>query len=401
MTRAAIIARDCAVALALVLALAHGARAADAEPIALELQFEDTAPCFASAELADAVARRSAQTVVTDARDAALSIRVRVRAAAGGGFEVTIESRERGVAEAGMRELQVAGGCEALAAPLSLVIALMVGTASTEAPQASGEPVADATPVAPAPVAAPVTAPAPPPAAPDPAPVRPPVRATIAPPGPRQSSRDAGEGTRWTLSLAGGADLGLAPGPTPVLGVAGRFEFAAPTASDEGTRGALEIAVEYLSSPEFEQDGWKASVDGAGLHGSPCAIWQRGWFGVELCVGLWLRSLRVSGEGEAATLFEPSRATIAGWSTRAALRAQLGGPWSVFAGLQALAPFGIYRLSLVPRSEAAEQQLEPPFFNTSSIMNPTESAPSESVRLDLYDVPVFAPVVFAGVTFTL
>jgi hypothetical protein len=231
--------------------------------------------------------------------------------------------------------------------------------------------------------------------------VRAPVRATSARPTPRLRSRDVGEGTRWTLSVAGGADLGLAPTPTPVLGVAGRFEFATPTDSDDGTRGALEIAVEYLSSPEFEEDGWKASVDGAGLHGWPCAIWQRGWFGVELCVGLWLRSLRVSGEGEAATLFEPSRVTIAGWSTRAALRTQLGGPWSAFAGLQALAPFGIYRLALVPRSEAGEQQLEPPFFNTSSRMNPTENAPSESVRFDVYDVPVFAAVVFAGVTFTL
>jgi hypothetical protein len=394
-------ARDCAVALALVLSLAHGARAADAEPIALELQFEDTTPCFASAELADAVSRRSAQTFVTDARDAPLSIHVRVRATPGGGFAITIESRERGVGEAGMRELQVAGGCEALAAPLSLVIALMVGTGATDAPQASGEPPADAAPVAPAPVAAPVTAPAPPPTARAPAPVRPPVRATIAAPRPRPSSRDGQEGTRWTLSLAGGADLGLVPGPTPVLDVAGRFEFATPTESDQRTRGALEIAVEYLSSPEFEVDGWKASVDGAGLHGSPCAIWRRGWFGVELCAGLWLRSLRVSGEGETATLFEPSRVTIAGWSTRAALRAQLGGPWSMFAGLQALAPFGVHRLTLVPRSEDAAQQLEPPFFNTSSVMNPTENAPSESVRLDLYDVPVFAAVVFAGVTFTL
>ena len=206
---------------------------------------------------------------------------------------------------------------------------------------------------------------------------------------------------RWTLSLGGGADLGALPAPTPLLGAAGRFELATPTGPDPATRGAVEIAVEYLSSPEFEESGWKASVDGAGVHGSLCGLWQHGWFGVDLCAGLWLRTLPVSGEGAAATLFEPARATIGGWSTRAAVRAQLTGPWSVFAGLHALAPFGMHQLTLAARPEAPTEQLEPPFFNTRSAMNSIQGAPSVPLRLDLYDVPVFAAVLVAGVTFAL
>ena len=170
----------CAVALAIVmLSPSRVARAVDTEAIALELLFEGVAPCFTSAELADAVAQRSGQAIATAATDPPLSIRVRVRPATGSGFDVTIESRERDGIEPGLRELQVAGDCDGLASPLSLVLALMVGDAQPGPPQAGSEPVAapalqaSATPVGPAADPAPSAPPANPPAPGPPAPTTP------------------------------------------------------------------------------------------------------------------------------------------------------------------------------------------------------------------------------------
>jgi hypothetical protein len=411
--------RGCAVALLIVaLSPGRGALAAESEAIALELLFEGVAPCLTSAELADAVAERSGQPIATDAADPPLAIHVRVRpAATRAGFDVTIESRERGAGEPGMRALQVAGGCETLASPLSLVIALMVGNAQTGLPQPSSEtlPAPDAqtsaTQAVPAAVPAPSAPPPHPlvPSTPTPStprsnpPPQPPPRPSVAPARPaipHEKREETGE--RWTFSLGGGADLGAVPGPTPLVAAAVRFEFSTPATNEGAVRGAWEVAAEYLSSPEVDESGWKASVDGAGLQGLLCAIWQRGWFAFEPCAGLWLRSLRIAGEGEAAALFQPRRTTITGWGTRALLRAQVSGPWSVFAGLQALAPFGSYRLTLEPRPDAPAEELDGPFFNaTSGEPAPIVGRTLSPVRLDLYDVPVFAAVLLAGVTFTL
>jgi hypothetical protein len=361
--------RGFAVALLIVaLSPGRGALAANTEAIELELLFEGVAPCFTSAELADAVAQRSGQPIATDAADPPLAIHVRVRpAAAHAGFDVTIESRERGGGEPGMRAIQVAGGCETLASPLSLVIALMVGNAQTSPP------------------------------------LQPPPRPAAAPARPAipQEKREA-TGERWAFSFGGGADLGVVPGPTPLVAAGVRFEFSTPAANQDAVRGAWEVTAEYLSSPQVDESGWKASVDGAGLQGLLCAIWQRGWFAFEPCTGLWLRSLRVAGEGEAAALFQPRRTTITGWSTRALLRARVSGPWSVFAALEALAPFGSYRLTLEQRPDAPAEELDGPFFNTTTgEPEPIVGRPFSPVRLDLYDVPVFAAVLLAGVTFTL
>jgi hypothetical protein len=409
--------------LALIALAAHAgsARAQDAQPIAIELHFaEAVSPCFTSAELASRISERVGKPVLASANDAALlAIAVRVAPRVGTGLQVAIETQERDTGATGLRELQIESGCETLATPLSLVIALMVAPTASEpatvTPTSSpiwpkliaamirsptvASPPAPAAP--PTPMASPMVAP-PAPAAPAS------TRAADAEPPDAPAQRVRYEPTR--LALSAGVDHGMNGEPSPVVTVAARLQFAGEPVIGPA-RLACELGAEYVSSPEMERAGWKLSFAAKGLHARLCGVMTIGRFGFEPCAGLWGRIVSLDAEAlpnsvvqvsdEIADLPRASADTaVFGWSSGVVVRAQIVGPVSLFASLQVLAPFELDTLHLQPRVAGAPAggHRGVPFDNADTASIVTSLDDGEPVNV--LEHPRFAAMPIAGITFS-
>jgi hypothetical protein len=388
-----IAARFGALVLLATLAAVKGARAQSAEPVALEVEFaQGVSPCFSSDELARMVAERLGQSVSTAPGQAPpLAIHVRVDRAADDGYAVAIESRERDSGASGQRELHVGGDCTTLAQPLSLVIALMVGSAVSEPTPAAAPPAPAAPPPAPAPAPPPPAAPLPAPAPPAPPQLPPqPERPAAAPP-PAPQPRPP-----FALRAAAGADLGM-NGDTSALGnLAVEFGLVDPGA--HGRAGlAGEIAAELVKSPTIDREGYALSSSATGLQTALCAVIVKGQFAADACAGLWTRALSLEGAGDDEAKLESKLVTLAGWHVRLAIRGQVAEQWSVFGGAQIMTLFGKPDLTLDTRQPEIAEMGTGPFFNADGA---AVSPSGQSVEtIEVYELPVSAVVLLAGVTF--
>jgi hypothetical protein len=165
----------------------------------------------------------------------------------------------------------------------------------------------------------------------------------------------------------------------------------------------VALSAEFLASPRSEHDGHQISIGGAGVHAALCGVWQGPWLSVEPAFGVWLRSLAVEGEGDAAAHFESARFTLVGWSMGGTVRAQLGGPWSLFAGVLGVVPFG-HKTFVVTELQPAEPEPSDaggagPFFNSEGPVG-IVGTPLPPERLEVHEVPIVTTVLLAGVTFS-
>jgi hypothetical protein len=396
------------------------ARAQDALPNALTLDFaEGIHACVTSDEIATQVSARVGEAVFTNADgDAPLSIAVHVAPSFGTSLQVTIETLEHETGVTGRRELHVEGNCDALASPLSLVLALMI------APPASGSS-------APAAITPPPAAITPPPAATAhatsttatvalPAAASPPAPQVQTTPAATNRTRDTApitarararspyEPVRFALSAGAGMDLGMIVQSTPLLGAAARMQFPGGPVFGE-VRLAAELGAEYLFAVELQRLGWKYSIGAAGIHGVMCGVLPVGRFGIEPCAGLWGRALRLQAEALPNPVVQVTEervelprsnddAVMIGWSAKIALRMQIAGPFSAFAQLQVLGPFARRTLELHPRVAGTSpgSPSPEPFHNSGQASVVTELSPDGPV--DVLEHPLVAAVPMVGVT---
>jgi hypothetical protein len=389
------------------------AHAQDAPPNALTLHFADgIGACVTSEEIATRVSARVGEPVFTNAGgDAPLLIAVHVAPSFGTSLQVTIETLEHDTGVTGRRELHVEGNCDALASPLSLVLALMVAApaSGSSAPAAITPPpaaTAQATSTTAA-IALPAVAL---PRAPQPQTTAAAADRTrdtepIAAPAPPRSPY---EPVRFALSAGAGMDLGMNVQSTPLLGAAARLQLPGGPVFGE-VRLAAELGAEYLFAVQRQRLGWNYSIGAAGLHGGMCGVLPIGSFGLEPCAGLWGRALSLEAEALPNPVVHVSEedvelprsnddAVMIGWSARIALRMQIAGPLSVFAQLQVLGPFARRTLELHPRVAGASpgSPSPEPFHNSGQASVVTDLSPDGP--LDVLEHPLVAAVPMVGVT---
>jgi hypothetical protein len=227
-----------------------------------------------------------------------------------------------------------------------------------------------------------------------------------------------------------GAAFGAAPVTSALLSLAGRFEAAYHNGSLPGLF-AVELELRWLPPVSVIEDAVGASVQALGAQLALCHGRPSSDLGFDVCIGAGLRFMRARLDADAtpalvlppvvgvpaqpvdvASLFEPRTSTpLASLSLKATGRMPIGGPWSLFAGVEVAAPLGGNRLVLQNTSASpvvgtgndAPARGLAPFFNAqpgASSQTP-ETLSVGGAPLVLYEPPTLTATLRCGLALEL